>query len=256
MSADTFRSPDRAPRRWRAPRLKDILREVVVLSAFLASAGHIYHVAVTMGNSEPISAVHAVGVDGLVYIGIGAFRDGAKVRGGLAVLYGGAVSLAFNYAAYSKAGTLPAWIIAASMPIVLVLAVLVSMSGAPTAKRIPAPPSPRRTAQDARQQRPPAANQAPVVQPPAALPAALPPHGGARRGRRSNPVMELAVKRVLAGEPAAQVAKELNLGARNVQIAVKKARAMTTRSDVGRDGISDREIPPTDAPVPKGGDVS
>ncbi len=111
----------------RKPSLKDVLRETVVLSAFLASAGHIYSVAVSMGNHPGIAGVHAIGVDGLVYIGIGAFREGARVRGGLAVTYGGVVSLAFNYAAYNG-GTLPAWVIAASMPIVLVLAVLVSMS--------------------------------------------------------------------------------------------------------------------------------
>jgi hypothetical protein len=96
-----------------------------VICAFLASAGHIFEVAVSMGNPGPIAAVHAVGLDGLVYVGIIAFQAGAKLRGAAAVIYGGAVSLAFNAAAYSDAHTLPVWVMAMSMPVSLVLGVLV-----------------------------------------------------------------------------------------------------------------------------------
>ncbi|MBN1174543.1 MAG: hypothetical protein JXA67_20410 [Micromonosporaceae bacterium] len=104
---------------------KRALVEVVLWSAFLASGGHIYQVAVDMGNHPVIAAVHAIGLDGLVYIGIGACIAGAWTKGVIAVAYGGLMSLAFNFASYSSTGVLPAWVIAASMPVSLTLAVLV-----------------------------------------------------------------------------------------------------------------------------------
>lgn len=107
-------------------KVQRVLREVVTWAAFVASGGHIWQVAVTMGNNPVIAGVHAIGLDGLVYIGILAWQAGARVRGALAVIYGGGVSLAFNAASYSAAGTLPVWVMAMSMPVSLVLGVLVS----------------------------------------------------------------------------------------------------------------------------------
>lgn len=117
------------------PSLQTVLREIVVLAAFVASGGHIYQVAVDMGNHPLIALVHAVGLDGLVYIGIGAFKT-SRVRGVIAVVYGGLMSLAFNWASYTT-GTLPGWTIAASMPVSLVLAVVVAGAG-DKAKTVPA----------------------------------------------------------------------------------------------------------------------
>lgn len=104
-----------------------VLGEVVLWSAFLASGGHIYQVATRMGNMPMIALVHAVGLDGLVYVGINSCRTGGRgawVRGIICVIYGGGMSLAFNAASYSTSGVLPGWVIAMSMPVSLVLAVI------------------------------------------------------------------------------------------------------------------------------------
>ncbi len=118
------------------------LGEVVLWSAFLASGGHVFQVARDMGNAAPIAFVHAVGLDGLVYVGINACRDGAWVRGVISVVYGGGMSLAFNWASYSATGRLPAWIIAMSMPVSLILSVVAGHATSGKAKVEPAGTTP------------------------------------------------------------------------------------------------------------------
>lgn len=92
-------------------------------AAFVCSATHIYGVAVDSGNPWYVAAVHPLGLDGLVYIGMRAVANGRKV-GWLATAYGVGMSLAFNAVSYA-AVAMPTWVIAMSMPIALILGVLV-----------------------------------------------------------------------------------------------------------------------------------
>lgn len=71
------------------------------------------------------------------------------------------------------------------------------------------------------------------------------------RGRAPHPDREVAVKRVLAGEAAADVARSLNLPVRNVQIWAKAARDLQSVTPVAP-AITPPAITGADAPVSKG----
>lgn len=102
----------------------EIVAGIVAGGAFIASAAHIITVAVESGNHPAIAAVHAIGIDGLIYIGIRAMQRGQRLSGGAALIYGAAVSLIFNAASYG-AFAMPKIVIAFTMPVALLLAVLV-----------------------------------------------------------------------------------------------------------------------------------
>jgi hypothetical protein len=106
----------------------EIAAGIVAGSAFIASATHIVTVAVEAGNFVAVAAVHAIGIDGLIYIGIRAMQRGNKRAGIAALLYGAAVSLVFNAASYG-AFEMPKIVIAFTMPVAMLLAFLVVHSG-------------------------------------------------------------------------------------------------------------------------------
>lgn len=97
-----------------------ITANVVAGAAFLASAQHIYSVAHEAGNPMFIAAVHAIGIDGLILIGINTLKH-SKAAGIVAIAYGAIVSLVFNAASYG-AFTMPPMALAVTMPAALVLA--------------------------------------------------------------------------------------------------------------------------------------
>lgn len=100
----------------------------VALSAFAASAQHIFHVTAAAGNPDVVAALHPAGIDGLIYIGIRAMQQGNKKAGGLAIAYGAGYSLAFNAASYGGF-VMPVWALAACMPLAMFLAFLIVHGG-------------------------------------------------------------------------------------------------------------------------------
>lgn len=100
----------------------------VALSAFAASAQHIFHVTAQAGNPDLVAALHPAGIDGLIYIGIRAMQQGNKKAGGLAIAYGAGYSLAFNAASYGGF-VMPVWALAACMPLAMFLAFLIVHGG-------------------------------------------------------------------------------------------------------------------------------
>lgn len=113
--------------------LKDKRDEIVAfgvaLSAFAASAQHIYHVTEAAGNPAFVAALHPAGIDGLIYIGIRAMQQGRRVAGGLAVAYGAVYSLTFNGFSYADGAHMPVPLLAACMPLAMFLAFLIVHSG-------------------------------------------------------------------------------------------------------------------------------
>lgn len=112
--------------------LKDKREEIVAagvaLSAFAASAQHIFHVTEAAGNPAIVAALHPAGIDGLIYIGIRAMQRGNKRAGGFAIAYGAAYSLAFNAASYGGF-VMPVWALAACMPLAMFAAFLIVHGG-------------------------------------------------------------------------------------------------------------------------------
>lgn len=100
----------------------------VALAAFLSSAQHIYAVCAQAGNPGLVAAIHPLGIDGLVYIGIRAMQRGNKGAGASAIAYGALYSLAFNAASYG-AFPMPTWALAACMPLAMVFAFLIVHGG-------------------------------------------------------------------------------------------------------------------------------
>lgn len=107
----------------------EIVAGGVALSAFAASAQHIFHVTQAAGNPDLVAALHPAGIDGLIYIGIRAMQQGNKKAGGLAIAYGAGYSLAFNFFSYSQTETMPVWALAACMPLAMFLAFLIVHGG-------------------------------------------------------------------------------------------------------------------------------
>jgi uncharacterized protein YerC len=106
----------------------EIVAGGVALSAFAASAQHIFHVTAAAGNPDVVAALHPAGIDGLIYIGIRAMQQGNKKAGGLAIAYGAGYSLAFNAASYGGF-VMPVWALAACMPLAMFLAFLIVHGG-------------------------------------------------------------------------------------------------------------------------------
>ena len=106
----------------------EIVAGGVAVSAFAASAQHIWTVCRDAGNHELVSALHPAGIDGLIYIGIRAMQKGNKWAGGLAIAYGAGYSLAFNAASYG-AFEMPKWALAAVMPLAMFFAFLIVHGG-------------------------------------------------------------------------------------------------------------------------------
>jgi hypothetical protein len=98
---------------------RSVTTNIVVISVFAASAKHIYSVALDAGNPWPIALVHAVGVDGLILLGIDALKD-TRFWGIVTITYGATVSLVFNAASYG-AFPMPPMALAVTMPLALVL---------------------------------------------------------------------------------------------------------------------------------------
>lgn len=106
----------------------EIVAAGVALSAFAASAQHIFHVTAAAGNPDLVAALHPAGIDGLIYIGIRAMQRGDRRSGGFAVAYGAAYSLAFNAASYGGF-VMPVWALAACMPLAMFFAFLIVHGG-------------------------------------------------------------------------------------------------------------------------------
>jgi hypothetical protein len=105
---------------------------VVTAAAFAASAAHIFSV-VAESNSPYVSWVYPIGIDGLIFVGLRAMQTGRKAVGGIALGIGAAYSLMFNAHA-EHAFTMPAWLIAAAMPICFFAAVLIETTASKEAE--------------------------------------------------------------------------------------------------------------------------
>lgn len=114
----------------------EIVAAGVALSAFAASAQHIFHVTAAAGNPGIVAALHPAGIDGLIYIGIRAMQSGRRKPGGFAVAYGAAYSLAFNAASYGGF-VMPVWALAACMPLAMFFAFLIVHGGHRVAEAAP-----------------------------------------------------------------------------------------------------------------------
>lgn len=119
---------------------------IVAGAAFLASAGHI--VSVVRETDHLIFALaYPIGIDGLIYVGIKAMTDRRFGSGLLALVIGTFFSLAFNFDATGAVDVHPL-VIAASMPVCLLAAVVIEHFGkkaeepAPAAAPIAVPAAP------------------------------------------------------------------------------------------------------------------
>jgi hypothetical protein len=72
----------------------------VTTAAAAISARHIYAVAYEASNPWWSALLHAVALDGLIYIGVYAMQDRRWYRGGIALSYGMIVSALFNADSY------------------------------------------------------------------------------------------------------------------------------------------------------------
>ncbi len=204
-----------------------VLGEVVLWCVFVASGGHIYEVARDMGNWPPVAIVHAIGLDGLVYIGIGACRNGTWIRGVVAVVYGGGMSLAFNWASYSDSGLLPPWVIAMSMPVALVLSVITMHA----TKTVPPAETPEETV-ETKPVSPPRPARKPTTSPPVVRPETPPPSNpAATETRRSKPTT-----RATTGKPHRSEADRDRVAADVIAKRTDKAAAAADQ------GVSTRSI--------------
>lgn len=101
-----------------------IVAGAVAGAAFVSSAAHIFDVTQAAGNHWTVAAIHPLGIDGLIYIGIRAMQRGNLWAGSAAIFYGAAYSLAFNAASYGGFG-MPVWALAACMPLAMFFAFLI-----------------------------------------------------------------------------------------------------------------------------------
>ncbi len=126
---------------------------VVAGASFIASAGHIVKV-VAETNALLLALVYPVGIDGLIYVGIRALQSGRRVAGTFALLIGGFYSLAFNAHA-EGALHMPKLLIAASMPVCMMVAFVIEATGrkAEPVEEPAAPAAPIETEWDRMQER-------------------------------------------------------------------------------------------------------
>lgn len=110
---------------------------IVAGAAFIASAGHIVSV---VDETNPIwfALAYPIGIDGLIYVGIRAMQTQRFISGGIALLIGAIYSLAFNGHA-EGAFTMPALMIASSMPVAMFAAFLIEATGEKTPEPIEEP---------------------------------------------------------------------------------------------------------------------
>lgn len=106
----------------------------VAVAAFACSAAHIYSVAEAYGNHWTIAALHPLGIDGLIYVGLRNLKR-APLAGWTAAAYGATMSLAFNAASY--ADVVLWWpVMAGAMPLAMLLAFVVIHAGNKTPERV------------------------------------------------------------------------------------------------------------------------
>lgn len=101
-----------------------IVAGAVAAAAFASSAAHIFEVTEDAGNHWSVAAIHPLGIDGLIYIGIRAMQRGNRIAGASAIAYGAAYSLWFNAASYGDF-QMPVWALAACMPLAMFFAFLI-----------------------------------------------------------------------------------------------------------------------------------
>ena len=123
---------------------------IVAGASFVASAGHIVTV-VSESNPWFMALAYPIGIDGLIFVGIRAIQTGRKFAGLFALLVGGFFSLAFNAHA-EHALVMPAWMIAASMPVCMLTAFAIEAT-AKKEEEIEAPAIPTETEWDRMQER-------------------------------------------------------------------------------------------------------
>lgn len=113
---------------------------VVTAASFAASAAHIFTV-VAETNSPYVAWVYPIGIDGLIFVGLRAMQTGRKFVGAVALGIGATYSLLFNGHA-EGALVMPAWLIAAAMPVAFFAAVLIETTAAKAEEieEIPAAP--------------------------------------------------------------------------------------------------------------------
>lgn len=202
----------------------------VAVSAFAASAQHIFHVTQAAGNPDVVAALHPAGIDGLIYIGIRAMQHGNKKAGGFAVAYGAAYSLAFNAASYGGF-VMPVWALAACMPLAMFFAFLIVHGGH---KVVPVTETVERIVE--------------VVKAPALLPIipfqptvapvripSLPKAVAASRTRSASWDVEKVVALILDGKEDAEITSAVELGAKTLQRTrrvVKLLQADMTPEDI------------------------
>lgn len=200
----------------------------VAAAAFACSATHIYTVAKASGNAAIIAAVHPIGLDGLIYIGMRAVSSGRRWQGWLATTYGVAMSLTFNAVSYAHV-SMPAAVMAVAMPLALVLGVLVVGHGQPVQVDTPVDtPAPAATAVPATVPSRPAAVAVPVA-------ATVPPKAITPAPRKviSTPVAAAALAMALrlvdegmtTGEADAKTAAEYGLSTRTLRRYRERAEA-------------------------------
>ena len=121
-------------------RKDEIVAGGVACAAFISSAQHIVEVVLSHGVPMAVAAVHPLGLDGLIYVGIRAMQQGNKRSGFAAIAYGAAYSLLFNMDSYSKSFDMPPILLAASMPLAMLFAFLiVHSSHAPEVRYVEVP---------------------------------------------------------------------------------------------------------------------
>lgn len=134
----------------------------VAVASFACSAAHIYTVALASGNTPAIAALHPIGLDGLIFVGLRNLKR-APAAGWIAAGYGAVMSLAFNAASYAHV-PMPWWLMAATMPLAMVLGFVVIHAGhRDRPADVPAVPVPR-----------PRPVRVPATVPPADVPASVP----------------------------------------------------------------------------------
>lgn len=101
----------------------EIVAAGVAGAAFIGSAQHIWEVTHDAGNHPLVAALHPLALDGLIYIGISAMGAGRKRSGAFTIAVGAGYSLAFNAASYGGF-TMPAWALAACLPVAMMLSFL------------------------------------------------------------------------------------------------------------------------------------
>lgn len=113
----------------------NVVANVVAGSAFFASAAHIVEV-VSETNYLAFALVYPVAIDGMIYVGIRAAQKGRKFAGFAAIILGSIYSLLFNADA-EEAIRMDRFLVAASMPVSMLISFLVIHTGHKIIKEAP-----------------------------------------------------------------------------------------------------------------------